>query len=256
MRVSANERTKNALKNLGLTGNEARAYLSIVEFGPLSANETSGSSNIPYSKIHSVLSSLEEKGWLMVESGRPNRYRAKPPAEALEASRLLLLNQRKGHEDQIVSELTPLYERRSDREKPDIWIIRGEFNILRKIREVLNKAQREIMITLPAVSQDTIQLLHMVLMRFQGTDAIIKIMASDEVNKDDLKQFANIAQVKVRERMYGGGVIVDERDTILLIGEEKQPISIFAIWSDHIGLTKLAKDYYQYLWNSSETLKK
>jgi HTH-type transcriptional regulator, sugar sensing transcriptional regulator len=254
--VSTDEKTRKALKNLGLTGNEARAYLSIVEFGPLSANEISGSSNIPYSKIHNVLSSLEEKGWLTVESGRPNRYMARPPAEALEVSRLLLLNQRKGHEDQVIGELTPLYEKRSDKEKPDIWIIRGEFNILKKIREVLNKARREIMITLPVVSSDIIQLLHVVLLRFQGAGAVIMIMASNEVSKDDLKQFSNFAQVRVREKMYGGGVIVDEHDTILLIGDEKEPKNIFAIWSDHIGLTKLAKDYFQYLWNSSETLEK
>ena len=253
--MAADDKTRRALKGLGLTDYEARAYLSLVEFGPLAANEISGSSNIPYSKVHNILSNLEEKGWLTVEAGRPNRYSARPPAEALEASKLKLLGQRKGYEDQVVSELAPLYEKRTDREKPDIWIIRGEFNILKKLRDVVNKAQREIMITLPSVSAETIQLLNIALLRFQGTGMKIMIMATKDLNEKDLRQFTVFAEVRVREKMYGGGVIVDEKDTILLIGEEKEPRSVFAIWSDHIGLTKLAKDYFQYLWDSSVKFK-
>jgi len=38
----------------------------------------------------------------------------------------------------------------------------------------------------------------------------------------------------------------------LFLGEEK---SILVIWSNHLGLVKFAKEYFQYLWESSETAK-
>jgi len=251
--MQSSEKTKKALQSLGLTDYEASAYLSLVEFGPLTANEVSGSSNVPYSKCHTTLSGLEGKGWITVEPGRPGRYSARPPADALEASRAQLLGKMKTQEDQVISELTPLYERRSDREKPDIWIIRGEMNILRKLREIMNKAQREIMISLPAVSKELVQLLEVSLMRFQGSGVKVTVMSTRDM-EEDIRNLAELAQIRVRDKMYGGGVIVDERDTMLFIGEENKPKEIFAIWSDHVGLTRLAKDYFQYIWNSSDTL--
>jgi len=48
--------------------------------------------------------------------------------------------------------------------------------------------------------------------------------------------------------MFGGGVIVDGKEALLLLGEEKPTL---VIWSDHVGLVKFAKDYFQYLWESS-----
>ncbi|OGD46179.1 hypothetical protein A3K70_01840 [Candidatus Bathyarchaeota archaeon RBG_16_48_13] len=253
-KMSSSDKTKKALQSLGLTDYEARAYLSLVEFGLLTANEVSGNSNVPYSKSHTVLSGLEAKGWITVEPGRPGRYKARPPTDALEASRSQLLGRMKIQEDQVISELTPLYEGRSDREKPDIWIIRGEMNILRKLREITNKAQREIMISLPAVSKELVQLLGVSLMRLQGSSIKVTVMSTRDM-EEDVKSMAAFANIRVRDKMYGGGVIVDERDTMLFIGEENKPKEIFAIWSDHVGLTRLAKDYFQYIWNSSDTLK-
>lgn len=49
--------------------------------------------------------------------------------------------------------------------------------------------------------------------------------------------------------MFGGGVIVDSKEAMLFLGEEKPTL---VIWSNHIGLVKFARDYFQFLWNSSE----
>jgi len=60
--MHSSDKTKKALQSLGLTDYEARAYLSLVEFGPLTANEVSRNSNVPYSKSHTVLPALRQKG--------------------------------------------------------------------------------------------------------------------------------------------------------------------------------------------------
>ena len=51
---------------------------------------------------------------------------------------------------------------------------------------------------------------------------------------------------------FGGGVIVDGKEAILFLGEEKPTL---VIWANHVGLVQFAKDYFQHLWNSSKTLK-
>jgi len=63
-----------------------------------------------------------------------------------------------------------------------------------------------------------------------------------------IERMMDVAEVRVRDRMFGGGVIVDGKEALLLLGEEKPTL---VIWSDHVGLVKFAKDYFRYLWESS-----
>jgi sugar-specific transcriptional regulator TrmB len=48
------ERARKALQELGLTDYEVRAYLALVEMGPLTASELSELKLIPYSKVYEV----------------------------------------------------------------------------------------------------------------------------------------------------------------------------------------------------------
>jgi hypothetical protein len=51
--------------------------------------------------------------------------------------------------------------------------------------------------------------------------------------------------------MFGGGVIGDSRQVMILLGEgrlEKGNYDPIAIWADHTGLAGFAKDYFHYLW--------
>jgi hypothetical protein len=70
------------------------------------------------------------------------------------------------------------------------------------------------------------------------------------VTKDqDSKKIADLGEVRVREGMFGGGVIVDSREALLFLGEDKPTL---VIWSNHMGLVKFARDYFQHLWESAE----
>jgi hypothetical protein len=51
--------------------------------------------------------------------------------------------------------------------------------------------------------------------------------------------------------MFGGGLIADGREVILLLGQERDEAISLGIWSDHIGLAKFAKTYFEYLWHDS-----
>jgi sugar-specific transcriptional regulator TrmB len=240
---------KRVLRELGLTEYETRAYLALLDRGTLTASQISEHAEVPYSKIYEVLASLEKKGWIKAERGRPSEYYPKSPSEALEAAKLRLEEMTKSWEQIILSELQPLYEKRGIREKPDIWILRGEFHILAKLRELLDKAKKEVMIAAPSLPKTLENTVVSTLARLQNAGVNVLFMISREAKDWNLKKIANVAEVRVRDQMFGGGVIVDSKEALLFLGEEKPTL---VIWSNHLGLVKFARDYFQFLWNSSE----
>ncbi|WP_457620567.1 TrmB family transcriptional regulator [Methanopyrus sp.] len=73
------------LSELGLSEREARVYLYLVRTGEANAREVSEGVGIPYSKVYSVLRSLEDKGWVEADrSIRPTTYRPVSPDVAVE----------------------------------------------------------------------------------------------------------------------------------------------------------------------------
>lgn len=249
MSPQVNERVMTTLRALGLTDYEARAYLSLLEVGVATASQISDHAEIPYSKIYEVLNSLERKGWIETQAERPRRYYPKPPLEALEVTRLKLENQLKTWERTIRNEVQPIYERREIRERPEIWILRGESATIAKIRDLLEEAREELMIAIPRLAGGIIGAATPTLKRISDSGVRILILLSRDVDPEALKELSKLAEVRVRDNLFGGGVIADGREAILILGEEKPSLTI---WSDHLGLVRFAKDYFQNLWNTAE----
>jgi len=243
------ERARRVLRELGLTVYESSVYLSLIERGVMTASEVSESANVPFSKVYEVLNSLERKGWLDVERGRPSRYFAKAPVEAFEASKHEVDEKMRSWEHIVSGELQPLYEKREFREKPDIWILRGEASVLAKLREMLNNARSQVMIAAPLFARDLAEKVMPFLASFGLGDVEVSVMVVGEPRNWGLESLTSIAEVRGRKDMFGGGVIVDGKEALLFLGEEDKPSLV--VWSSHIGLVKFAKDYFQYLWDSS-----
>ena len=249
--MSTSDQAKRILRELGLTEYETRAYLSLLEKGATTASKISEHANVPYSKIYETLNSLERKGWVETRRGRPSRYCPKSPSEALSAARMRLEDSVKSWEQTILNELQPLYEKREIREKPDIWILRGEFNTLAKLQEMLGKVKSRLMIAAPTPTKALMEAAVPMLIHLQDSGVEILLMTSRDMGKKNLEKIADVAEVRVRDHLFGGGVIVDGKEALLVLGEKKPTL---VIWSDHVGLVKFAKDYFQYLWDSSEAI--
>jgi len=77
-------------------------------------------------------------------------------------------------------------------------------------------------------------------------------LVSREAKNWNLEKIAEVAEVRVRDHMFGGGIIADGKEAMLFLGEDKPTL---VIWSNHLGLVQFAKEYFRYLWESSETAK-
>jgi sugar-specific transcriptional regulator TrmB len=246
------EDAKKILREVGLREYETRAYLILLERGVMIASEVSEHGGIPYSKVYETLNSLERKGWIEVERGRPSRYFPKAPSESLEAARLRLEDMVNSWKHVILGELQPLYEKRELMEKPDIWILRGEFSILAKLREMLDVARNELMIAAPAFAKGFVDASVSVLGQVRSSGVSVKVMVAGDW---DVEKIAKVGETRVRDSLFGGGVIVDGKEALLFLGEadtKRSYSGLLVIWSNHIGLVKFAREYFQLLWDTAK----
>ena len=253
--MTISDKARRSLQEFGLTDYEIRSYTSLLEMGPATASELSEASGVPYSKIYEVLGSLEKKGWIEMEHGRPSRYYPKPPSVAMEITKSQLESALKTNEALVLDELQPIYEKKGVRERPDIWIVRGDFNVLAQVRETVEHVQREILAAVPALPDSVAEPLIPLIKTIVERGVKVQLMTMKTPMTETMMKLTKLCEVRVREQMFGGGIIADGREVILLLGQEGDEAISLAIWSDHIGLAKFAKNYFEYLWQDSESAK-
>ena len=249
--MTISDKARRSLQeSFGLTDYEIRSYTSLLEIGPATASQLSESSSVPYSKIYEILGSLEKKGWIEMEHGRPSKYYPKPPSVAMEITKSQLENSLRTNEALILGELQPLYEKKGVRERPDIWIVRGNFNVLAKIRETIEHVQKEVLASVPLIPDSVAELLIPLVRSVAERGVKIQIMTMRGAASETMAKLTKFCEVRSREQMFGGGIIADGREVILLLGQEGEAVSL-AIWSDHVGLAGFAKNYFEFLWEDS-----
>ena len=180
---SVSEDAKKVLHEIGLTEYETKAYLILLQRGVMTASHVSEFGGIPYSKVYETLNSLDHKGWIEVERGRPSRYFPKAPSEALEAAKLRLEDMVNGWKNIVVVELQPLYEKRELLEKPDIWILRGEFSVMAKLREMLDITKSELLIAIPEFAKTFVNAYFSILNQIRNRKINVKMMVAGIAEK-------------------------------------------------------------------------
>ena len=250
--MPVSEDAKRVLREVVLREYETRAYLTLLERGAMTASEVSEHGGVPYSKVYETLNSLERKGWIEVERGRPSRYFPKAPSESLEAAKLRLEDMVNSWKHVVMGELQPLYEKRELMEKPDIWILRGEFSILAKLREMLDAAHKELMIAVPVFAKGFVDASVSVLAQVRDSGVRVQIMMAEG---EYIEKISKVGEARVRDNLFGGGVIVDGKEALLFLGEadtKRSYSGLLVIWSNHIGLVKFAREYFQLLWDTAK----
>lgn len=243
------EKTRRVLQDLGLTDYEIKAYVALLANPGSQASEIGRWSDVPVSKIYEVLSNLERKGWVESQHTRPSKYFPKSPSTALQALRLKQEAELKSNEEYILGELMPIYEQKATQERPDIWIVRGDYNILAKVSEAIDRCKKELLVVVPGALNEVIDFVIPTLDSIKKSGIKVRLLMSVDAGGKSVDKISELAELRFRENMFGGGVIVDAREVVLLLGgSPDSPGSALAIWSDHAGLSAFAKSYFEFLW--------
>jgi hypothetical protein len=80
----------------------------------------------------------------------------------------------------------------------------------------------------------------------------VKVMVAGKWTE---KELARLGDARLRDNLFGGGVIVDGKEALLFLGEadtKRSYSGLLVIWSNHIGLVKFAREYFQLLWDTAK----
>src|SRR5512136_1072928 len=142
------EEVAKALETLGLTGKEARAYLSLLKNGTSTAQMVAQLLGVQYPAVYRLLQSLQAKGWIEVSRERPNRYHARAPRIVAEEAR------QSRHDDlvsaaEVVGDLREAMAPKVRETDGDLWIYKGPENVGRKLREIVLASNNQILCVSP-----------------------------------------------------------------------------------------------------------
>lgn len=140
-----------ALVDLGLTGYEASAYVALTRRGRATGAEVARLAGLPRQRIYDVLDGLVGRGFASVEPGRPARYTAVSPRDAIAA---LLTTHRSSLErlereaSETIALLTPTYRDGRDHDDPlnYVEVLREPAAIAARFAELEAGAEREILV--------------------------------------------------------------------------------------------------------------
>lgn len=140
---------------------ETKVWIALLSKGIASAGEIASISGVPRSRTYDVLESLEKRGFAIVKIGKPVKYIAVKPIEVIEKMKSNTLYEA----NEKVKNLSGLketseYEELEKLHKTGISPIKtheitgsmkGRANILSRLRELIQNAEKEIIISTSAV---------------------------------------------------------------------------------------------------------
>ena len=146
-------RILSQLRELGLSTHEAISYTTLLANPRIPASTLCKETGIPDSKIYYALDGLSKRGMIMVQQGTPNLYMALHPKEAIANLKRQLMegfNEKMKEADVLTDTLSPIYESAESPEEMELaYIIRGQRNIIKKMKDLINSAEREVTVFIP-----------------------------------------------------------------------------------------------------------
>ena len=81
----------------------------------------------------------------------------------------------------------PVYEKSGVRERPEIWVVRGIYNIAAKVSEIIQTCQQELLIALPQVAEDIAKPVQPMLRMLHERGVKITVLASEETSPETVR---------------------------------------------------------------------
>ena len=254
------------LISFGLTENEAKTYLALLQLKQATARATAKLSNIPRQEIYLILRQLEKLGLTEVMITKPAQFVAVEPQKALAE---LIENQKEAFNTQIAqleakktsleNELTKIQGKSAGLKPPSpvqFVLISGRHQVNNKIRTMLEKASNTVLWASPrleirrAIIYDRDDMLRKCAKRG------VKIRILTEADKDNMREIIRLS--KFCEIRHVPGIaslmtIVDNRE--IMIGSAVHSSDeevIHELWTNDAGQVETMKDFFEIVWADSK----
>lgn len=216
------------LEKLGLTENEAKAYVGLVSLREATAREVHELTNVPRAKIYEILKVLAKKGFLEVRQGTPTYFRAVDPKQVIGKIKDELLNC-------VIEALDQLNELSYELPKTSpVWCIQSEWGIKNRIREIFNEAKEELIIF--SSNPEFVKEFETELQKLEKTCRLIFIV--DELEKFRFLPF-EFQEIAKEFKEFIDNIIVDGvkyNEEFFMIADGKESLGVHSVGDKRVAV--------------------
>ena len=207
--------------------------------GIVTAGETAEISGVPRSRTYDVLETLTKRGFAIVKVGKPVKYIAVEPKVVLERMQTNTLTKAQEKVNTLsnlkdTSEYTELVQLHKEGISP-LKIeelsghIKGRANLISKIKEMINSAEKEITIHTTAEDfEDKSRVLMSALNKLNKEKIKLKISLSGDSYK--VKRIASKNDLKIKESTQPGKYFISDKSEMLLMIHPENAHDEVGVW--------------------------
>jgi len=268
-RMSLSEKLVKGLIFFGLTGNEAKVYLALLQFKKASAHAIARLSGVPRQEVYRVLPQLEKLGMVEVIIDRPTKFLAIDPEEVLseliERQQEILtkrISELRNRKSRLETELREVVGRSAGLIPPEpvhFALISGQRLVNEKIKEMLENAKSEVLWMAPRVEIRRAVIYDRDEMLRQCAQRNVTIRIITEVDKKNAKEVSRLGQfcdVKHAPGVLSLITIVDNKELIIGSAVHTNEDSansglVHKLWTNDTSHINIMRDFFEKVWKDS-----
>lgn len=255
--------TKNVLTpllELGLNKYEAKVYLTLIEEGISTAKNVSDITGIPYGKVYEIINSLAGKGFAITLPSKPMKCQAISPKEAIKTTKENAEEKFQKLEKHVMSELEPMFiqSKRFIEPKGIFWIINGRSNVVKKIDELIQKAEKDICIHCSSNSLSRLILHKEVLKEAKNRGvnvSIAGVMTKEILEEIKALDFCDIRKAKNAENNF---ISIDDKECLVIDPIPDDDNIVYGrdlgFWVSSSSFTKFMGDFFDLNFRKSKQI--
>lgn len=217
---------------LGFTGYEAKAYVSLLQQYPATRYELSKNSGVPRSAIYDVINRLESYGAVSVISTQPEKYVPLPPEQFLR-----MLEQRFSQKIEVFRK--SLSEIKIKMEPEQLWNLSGYQNLVSKAREMIQNAQESIYLS--AWRSEVLEL-EKYLKEAETREVKVVIFSFTQIPEIGFNYCYQMTE-KELEKVWDHKIVLVRDHEELLMGEMNKVVEKKVAWTLNKAIVQIAENY-------------
>jgi sugar-specific transcriptional regulator TrmB len=254
------------LTQFGLTENEAKTYLALLQLKQASARSIARLANIPRQEIYRVLPKLEELGLIELIPTKPAQFMAVSPSEILseliEHQRAVFskkISDLEKRQNSLKNELEKVEGKSAGLTQPtaiQFVLISGRRLVNETIDKMLKKASNTVLWVSPrlevkrAVIYDRDELLR----RCARRGVKIRILTEvGEDNVEEIRRLGKFCEIRNVPGIASMMTIVDDKE--IMIGSAVHSGDdeiIHELWTNDLGQIRTMKEFFERVWKDSK----
>lgn len=226
MSLSMDSKLVNHLQRVGLNKYESKAYLALLDSGPLTASGLSEKTDIPRPRTYDILKTLKDKGLASIQPGRPAKYDSNSIEEAMENLKRI---EKENHEEtlreidevkgEIKNRVSSMETKKNKKAEDFMWFLKDKGKIDSKLRSLLQNAKEEIVIATDSEeAREHLERYESLLKEAKKRGTDIKIISEGAKEINGLSDYAEVIEGAHNHRFIG----VDDHSILFLTPKEDE----------------------------------